>query len=509
MPMRHNTRLMRLLFTLLLLLTVASITAQDADDLENNPPADRPLGVTVNAGTVTDGYIIMTMVDSTRTLLLSRDGRIVHYWGSDYTPAYWAYMQPNGNIIRAASLPDPPFGPRQSWSYMNGRVEYLTLEGEVFNAVEFGDEWLYGHHDFAVLPSGNLLMLAYDRYDAEAALAAGRTPDTLPENDEIHAEALLEIDPQTGAIVWEWRVWDHLIQHVDPDLPNYGDPAQHPGRIDINYTDQDISADWIHGNAVSYNAERQEILLSPKNFSEVWIIDHSISTEAARGPAGDLLYRWGNPEAHGMGSDDDQILFGLHNPHWIADGLPGAGNILLYDNGIPGERAYSRIVELAPTFDVNGDYIMRPGQITGPTAPAWSYVAAQPDHFFSSIMSGAQRLPDGNTLIAEGARGRIFEVTASGETVWEYYLPAGARIFRAELYDYPSLAKLDTGQDLSESLGFYEAWTVTCTDGEQRGLYRFLTVNAAVMDRFINRHGADRARAAWELDACTDNDENT
>ena len=500
-------RYTQFLIITVLLMTMSGVSAQGAD--ETNTETSRPLGVTVHHDDVMDGYIMMTIAQNRRTLLLSRDGRIVHTWDSEFTPAYWAYMQANGTIIRAASLPNPPFGPQEPWSYMNGRVEYITLDGLVFNTVDFGNSQLYGHHDFAVLPNGNLLMLAYDRYRADAALAAGRDPETLPEDREIHAEALLEIDPQTGETVWEWRVWDHLIQDFDPDLPNYGDPAQHPGRIDINYTDQDLTSDWIHINAVSYNTERQEILLSPKNFNEIWVIDHSISTAEARGPAGELLYRWGNPEAHGMGTDDDQILFGTHNPHWIAAGLPGAGNILLYDNGIAGERAHSRIVELIPALDADGNYIMEPGQITQLGELVWTYTADPPGSFFSTIMSGAQRLPDGNTLIAVGRQNRVFEVTPAGEIVWNYNLPRGARVFRAELYTYPALAKLDVGQDLSESLGFYDTWTVSCENGQRRALRRFLDDNARMMDRLIERHGATRAEAAWQLEVCTDDDEGT
>ena len=124
-------------------------------------------------------------------------------------------------------------------------------------------------------------------------------------------------------------------------------------------------------------------------------------------------------------------------------------------------------------------------------------------------MSGAQRLPDGNTLIAVGRQNRVFEVTPAGEIVWNYNLPRGARVFRAELYTYPALAKLDVGQDLSESLGFYDTWTVSCENGQRRALRRFLDDNARMMDRLIERHGATRAEAAWQLEVCTDDDEGT
>ena len=87
----------------------------------------------------------------------------------------------------------------------------------------------------------------------------------------------------------------------------------------------------MHTNAVAYNAELDQIMLSIHAFSEVWIIDHGTTTEEAashsggkRGKGGDLLYRWGNPRAYRTGTNVDQRLFAQHNAHWIPEGLPGA-----------------------------------------------------------------------------------------------------------------------------------------------------------------------------------------
>ncbi len=74
-------------------------------------------------------------------------------------------------------------------------------------------------------------------------------------------------------------------------------------------------------------------MLSPRHYSELWVIDHSTTAEEAAGEKGDLLYRWGNPRAYRAGTVSDQQLFWAHNTHWIAPGLPGEGNVLVFNNG--------------------------------------------------------------------------------------------------------------------------------------------------------------------------------
>ena len=213
-------------------------------------------------------------------------------------------------------------------------------------------------------------------------------------------------------------------------------------------------------------------MLSARHFSEVWIVDHSTTTAEAAGhgggksgKGGDLLYRWGNPQAWRAGTRDDQQLFWQHNPHWIAPGLPGAGNILIFNNGneFGGfERDYSSVVEVVPPVDGAG-YRLNPDLAFAPAEPAWAYTAATPSDFFSGYISGAQRLPNGNTLICDGIHGTFFEVTPAGRTVWKYINPMtnngllrqgesvprkrehNNRVFRAHRYgrDYPGLQGFD------------------------------------------------------------------
>jgi hypothetical protein len=218
------------------------------------------------------------------------------------------------------------------------------------------------HHEIDEMPNGHVLAIVWERIPADEAMAAGRDPDLLPD-DEVWPDKIVEYDPVADDVVWEWRVWDHLVQGLDPEKPNYvQDVSTRPERIDLNFVlDEDVpgQADWNHLNGVNYNAERDEIVLSSRSFSELWVIDHDTTTESARGPAGDLKFRYGNPRAYG----DDRAkrrLFFQHDAEWIEPGLPGEGNVLVLNNGAPKIREVTTVDEIVPTLDDNGDYVRDP-----------------------------------------------------------------------------------------------------------------------------------------------------
>ena len=245
------------------------------------------------------------------------------------------------------------------------------------------------------------------------------------ENRPLLVDIIVEIDLSSNEVVWRWDTWDYLAQDFDADLPNYGQIAQHPQRIDINYQPRLLQEpirhrrDWMHADAVNYHPELDQIVINVQQFNEFWVIDHSASTTEAAGSAGDLLWRWGNPAAYQQGDPvDDRQLFGQqHDVQWIADGLPGAGNILIFNNprNIDTDEEYSLVLELKPPLRPDGRYDWeREAEIV------WSYAA---DGFHSPFDSGVQRLPNGNTLITDGRGGRLIEVSAAGEVVWEFVNP--------------------------------------------------------------------------------------
>ncbi len=373
-----------------------------------------------------DGYILYTPMVFTNTFLINNSGEVVHTWDSYFKPALSVYLLENGDILRTAL---PSFNPSFFGGGIGGRVEMIDWNGTLVWEFEYTDSAHCLHHDIEMLPNGNILMIAWEYKSASEAINAGRDPNSLPMG-ELWPDHIIEVEPNgySGAnIVWEWHVWDHLIQDYDPTKENYGVVADHPELIDINYGRQ-ILADWNHINAIDYNEEFDQIILSVLLFNEIWVIDHSTTTEEAAGhtggisgKGGDLLYRWGNPQAYRAGTASDQIFFGQHDAKWIKSGYHGEGNILVFNNGRgrPG-GAYSSVDEIIPPVDGNGNYSFIPGSAYGPEDPIWIYTGENPTDFFAINLAGAQRLPSGNTLICNGPHGIFFEVTPEKEIVWEY-----------------------------------------------------------------------------------------
>jgi hypothetical protein len=437
-------------------------------------PADagpaQTVGLFVNEPGAFDGYtLISPMQHYDRTYLIDNEGRYIHSW--PIGRGVNARLLDDGSIIQASNDPDPHFGAGGT----TGRIRRMSWEGNLLWDFEYSSPAYVLHHDLEVLPNGNVLALAWEVMSAAEATQAGRNPALLS-GGELWPEKLVEIEPtgpNTGDIVWEWSAWDHLIQDLDPTKGNYGVVEDNPQLIDLNFGQpMTPAADWLHVNGIDYNAELDQIMLSVRQFSELWVIDHSTTTAEAAGhtggnsgKGGDLLYRWGNPQAYDRGDASDRRLFLQHDAQWIEPGLPGAGNIMAFNNGLgrPGGN-YSSVDELTPPIDASGNYAIGPGEAYGPDTLAWSYTAPSPTDFFSAIMSGALRLPNGNTLICASLRGEVFEVTPAGEIVWRYVSPitsAGAvtatefaafanAMFRAHRYapDHAGIA----GQDLSPGL---------------------------------------------------------
>jgi hypothetical protein len=389
----------------------------------------------------TGSYTLFAPLGETTTYLIDEAGETAFTWPSSYRPGNAVYLLENGNLLRTGNTRSAEFNVGGA----GGIVEEITPDGTVVWSFEHDSAQGRLHHDVEPLPNGNVLMIAWELKTETEAIDAGRDPALLADG-ELWPEVVIEVDPETNDIVWEWHVWDHLVQDYDASQANYGVVADHPELIDLNYTGSGTrpgDADWNHINSIDYNAELDQILLSVRNVSEIWVIDHATTiAEAAghsggnRGMGGDLLYRWGNPAAYEAGDATDQQLFVQHDAQWIPEGSPGVGNILIFNNGQGRpDGDYSSVDEIVPPVDSAGNYTG-----TGPAAPTWRYVADPPSDFYARHISGAQRLPDGNTLICDGPSAHLFEVDAGGEVVWEYDHGDGA-VFRATRYasDYEGL----------------------------------------------------------------------
>jgi len=400
---------------------------------------------------VFDGYTLFGPEYSSYVYLINNDGEIVHDWASAHIQGLGLYLLENGNIIRSSL---PYVNPTFVAGGVSGCVEVFDWNGTLVWKFEYSTDQYCLHHDIEVLPNGNILMIAWEYKTIEEANSEGR--NTTLDMRGIWPDHVIEVEPtgtNGGNIVWEWHVWDHLIQDYDPTKNNYGIVGDHPELIDVNCVRGD---DWNHINSIDYNEELDQILLSSRNQCEIWVIDHSTTTEEAAdriggryGKGGDLLYRWGNPQVYRAGDQNDRKLFGQHDAQWIESGCPGEGNILIFNNGPNRPNGmYSSVDEIVPPIRENGSYVMIPGSAIGPEEPIWIYNAEKLTDFYSGSISGAQRLPNGNTLICEGFTGKFFEVTQGKEIVWDYNnqlpYPISSQVFKIRRYspDYPGLEDL-------------------------------------------------------------------
>ena len=288
--------------------------------------------------------------------LIDNEGRVVHTWKPEYNSMHCCYLLPNGHLLRPADLG----GARTSFGGgpgACGRVQEFTWDGElVWDFTFFNDKQL-PHHDVCKMPNGNVLMIVWDKKTVDEC--DRRRPQEGPVSKYLLPDSVVEVKPTgktTGEVVWEWHLWDHLVQDHDSTKANFGDVADHPELVDVNFVEdasrapdgpegrrqegrgrqtsrageeqgrvdklksigyagsaasqaQRVNPDWTHVNSVDYNAELDQIVLSVHEFSEIWIIDHSTTkAEAAghtggrSGKGGDLLYRWGNPRVYRAGT---------------------------------------------------------------------------------------------------------------------------------------------------------------------------------------------------------------
>ncbi len=430
-----------------------------------------------------EGYTLFAPMYGKMTYLIDNDGKIVHTWISKHSMALGISLLENGYLVRSCGT---GLDLRILLGGKSGAVEMFDWNGSLLWYYECVGKTYCAHNDIEVLQNGNVLMTIWGKKTNEEAIAAGCDPNLiLP--DGFWIDYIIEVEPtfpSGGNIVWEWHVWDHLIQDYDDTKENYGVVSAHPELVDINFRDSGRPPDWtgtdvLHINSVDYNETNDQILLSLRALNEIWVIDHSTTTEEAvnhtggnSGKGGDILYRWGNPQVYRRGDADDQKLFTQHDARWIEYGCPGEGHISIFNNGLGRpDGNYSSVLEIIPPIDSNSNYYVEPDYTYGPEEPVWTYTAENPTDFYSPYLSSARRLPNGNTLICEGEDGHFFEVTPQKEIVWQYFnlfpipLPGVNIVFKAQRYpiDYPGIGETSTDiiSEMAETQNTLAATTQT------------------------------------------------
>ena len=350
------------------------------------------------------GYTLFSNLGGQKTYLIDMEGRVCHTWQSDEGINY-AYLLPNGNLLLRTGPPS------QEVSFINrpetdilprgGRTAagaILELDWDSNVVWEYRDPFL--HHDFERLSTGNTLVLVWEKMPEELAANVSGGVSAGTTKGQMLGDVVREVT-QTGDVVNEWRSWEFLSLEEDTICPLEG------------------RREWTHQNSLKLT-NNGDLLVSFRQTNTIGIVNRS---------SGEFTWKWGPGE-----------ISHQHNPTYLDN-----GRILLFDNGPHREgMSYSRVIEVDPSNN----------QI------AWEYLGDPPISFFSYHISGSERLPNGNTLICEGAPGRVFEVTPTYEIAWEYINPFLAKgglhaggtksgyansIFRAHRYgpDHPALVDKD------------------------------------------------------------------
>ena len=346
------------------------------------------------------GYTLVTNLNGHDSRLIDMEGRVCHAWHSNEGINY-AYLLPTGNLLMrtgpAAEETSFLSRPEREILPRGGRtVSGAILELDWDSNVVWEYRYPFLHHDFQRLPNGNTLVLSWEILPEEVTGLVKGGFDSEGDHRGMLGDTVREITP-TGEVVYEWNSWEHLDFEEDRICFLEG------------------REEWTHQNTLNATPEG-DLVVSFRQTDTVGIADRA---------TGKFRWKWGPGE-----------ISHQHNPTMLDN-----GRVLLFDNG-PHKRGvtHSRVIEIDP--DTN--------------EIAWEYRGDPPISFYSYHISGAERQPNGNTLICEGAPGRIFEVTPGKEIVWEYINPfmAGSgygvggslsglanSVFRAHRYgyDHPAL----------------------------------------------------------------------
>ena len=319
-----------------------------------------------------EGYTLFAPMGGYGAWLIDMGGQIVYHWPLVRQPCFFSRLLPNGHLLYVGREEENPQGPKQDLFDMQGNKIGSIVMGGCQYAIELDWDnnvvWQYENpllnHDFYRMENGDTMFIKYVRVpdDIKNRVKGGLPAEPVA---PMWCDALIEVNPE-GEVVWEWLAYEHL----DPEIDVLGPLA--------------FRTEWTHMNSCFVLADAN-VLCSIRLLNTICIIDKK--TE-------DIKWRWGRGE--------------LANQHDVT--MLDNGNILVFDNGEhrPFSRFnYSRVVEVNPKTN----------------KIVWQYKDDPPFAFFSANLGGAQRLPNGNTLITDSEAGRIFEVTYGGEIVWEYISP--------------------------------------------------------------------------------------
>jgi hypothetical protein len=388
------------------------------------------------------------------TYLIDMEGRVINTWKIGTNPR----LTPGGTLLDAAGG-DPSNS--NTW-------KELDWDGNIVWQYSESRTNYHAHHDFEKIYNPKLgdstfIYIANKDLTSAQCLAAGCDPAN--NYDGAQMDAIVEVDRE-GNIIWEWSFFDHVVQDIDASKSTYGVIKDNPGKININLRGNPLKNDWLHCNSLDYN-EELDLIVTNSVQGEFYVIDHGNtftkgdaagSIALAASTKGDFLYRFGDPARYDQGDPPSVLdnwtkataghkqIGGAHNIQWIKSGLPGEGNFLIFNNA---ENLFeltpqSYIFEINPYLNSSGvttsSYVNPPDAgyniVSSPDRNlmkekknmskqiVWTFSSKNNTSFYSTIGSGAQRLPNGNTFVCSMNDGHFFEVAPDDTSiVWEYINP--------------------------------------------------------------------------------------
>jgi len=402
-----------------------------------------------------NGFALYNSQGDNTTYLIDENLNIAHTWTLTTECNYTVLLKDNGNIVRGTKNNSQTGGTTNALNgaASGGRLQEIDPMGNVVMDFIYSSPDYLSHHDICLI-GDNVLLTAWEvKTAAEVnALGGSVTSDKWP----THLIEVANDGNGGGQIVWEWHIWDHLIQDTDSSKPNYGVISENPQLIDINMISNSGGGgpgggggDWFHVNGVDYNEDLDQIAFSSRFASEIYIIDHSTTTaEAAShsggnsGMGGDILYRWGNPSNYNM-TGNQTIPNAVHDVRWIEDdGRPNGGFLQIFNNkGISNSQ--STVDGIDTPIDPGNpyNYSRIPGQAYGPSSYSTRYVCA----YSAPGQSASDRMYNGNIFVnasgGQGGAGVMYEVDSNGTIVWGPYNADSQKAFRYEC-EHPGIVAL-------------------------------------------------------------------
>tara|TARA_B100001250_G_scaffold195780_1_gene168185 strand:- start:2564 stop:4171 length:1608 start_codon:yes stop_codon:yes gene_type:complete len=403
-----------------------------------------------------NGFALYNAQGSNTTYLIDENQSIAHEWVMNTECNYTVALKENGNLVRGTKTSTSIFS-NGNIAASGGRVQEIAPDGSVVWDYTYVSNEYVSHHDLTLI-GDNVLLTAYEKKSANELNDAGYDNA----NSEKWPTHFIELEPDgngSANIVWEWHIWDHMCQDMDPTKPNYvANVSDHPELIDINMIQSQGGGpgggggDWFHVNGVGYNADLDQIVFSSRFASEIYIIDHSTTTgEAATNSGGnsdmggDILYRWGNPSNYGFSNYPQVISSAVHDSRWIIDdGRPNGGFLQIFNNSGGGNNQSTIDGIETPWDPANNIYTRQVGQPFEPT----SYSTRYECEHSASGQSASDRMSNGNIFVnasgGQGGAGLMYEVDAVTEQIiWGPYPADSQKGFRYEC-DYPGVLALES-----------------------------------------------------------------